>query len=112
MDEAKVEQLDAEGINWLADQLEAWPDRRVRDDRTMNIGTLHALAARHLRAFASLPPQPDVALAGELYESVRDIWHYARKGTGDAALFDVSERGIMLRRSMDRVAALRGTGQG
>jgi len=43
--------------------------------------------------------------ADELYEMVRPIWHYAPRGTGDGGMFFASERGQMLMRSMEKIAA-------
>jgi len=43
--------------------------------------------------------------ADELYEMVRPIWHYAPRGTGDGNMFFASERGQMLMRSMEKIAA-------
>lgn len=62
---------------WLADQLEAWPDRRVHPDRTMSIGTLHKLAAEALRNHSTDLAARDAEIAalkakvGELAHDVR-----------------------------------------
>lgn len=44
---------------WLAEQILAWPDRRVHPDRTMSIGTLHRMAAAVIaQAHERLKPNP------------------------------------------------------
>lgn len=41
-----------------------------------------------------------------LYNLVRPFWHYAKPGTPDGAMFDASERGQMLRKSVKAIATL------
>ena len=48
----------------------------------------------------------------DAFDQVRDIWHYARRGTPDGAVFERSEQGSMLMRSIQRLRrqTLRGAG--
>jgi hypothetical protein len=46
---ADKERLRAKDWPWLADQLEAWPDKRVNEQRTMALGALHEMGADVIR---------------------------------------------------------------
>lgn len=72
MSEEEARVLDVADWPWLADQLEAWPEKRVHPDRTMSIASLHRMAAAVIRQAAQREAAIIKWLRGEVQTDYTD----------------------------------------